>query len=433
MARICAHSFKAPAGLAVYPPAIPSIPDDEAVAALRRRGLNLIPSGHWTEVWQQAHQTGFTVAQSAGFDVLRDIHASLVRAMSEGWTPDRFRRELTPTLQSRGWWGKTERADPLTGEVREVQLGSPRRLQTILDVNLRVSAARGDWQRQHSVRDERPWLRYTALLDNRTRPQHRRWHGIILPRDHPWWETHYPPNGWRCRCKAMSVSGEDLEAEGWTVSDAPDEGETPWVNPRTGEMLMVPRGIDPGWAYNPGNTDQAAHAARLMMDKVGDCPPAIGSEALRAAVPLTPEGERTGLARRAVARLVQAGLATWMENPGRPFPLAVLSPEDAAEIGAAVQVARISAETLAKQKAHHPELTPEDYALAQEAVEKGEKLRQDARNLAFALDRPGGVVVIVKATRIGDELYVTSLRRLSGKDKERLRAVGKLRRGKNEN
>ena len=223
--------------------------------------------------------------------------------MSEGWTPDRFRRELTPTLQSRGWWGKTERADPLTGEVREVQLGSPRRLQTIFDVNLRVSAAQGDWERQQSVRDERPYLRYTALLDNRTRPQHRLWHGIILPRDHPWWETHYPPNGWRCRCKAMSVSEEDLEAEGWTVSEAPDEGETPWVNPRTGEMLMVPRGIDPGWAYNPGRVDQAAHAARLAMDRLADLPPSLGAEAVAALAFAFPQVERE--------------LAEWIESVAR--------------------------------------------------------------------------------------------------------------------
>ena len=289
-------------------PAIPSIPDDEAIAALRRRGLNFVPSGHWTEIWQQAHQTGFTVAQSAGFDILKDIHASLVRAMSEGWTFDRFRKELTPTLQARGWWGRAERVDPLTGEAREVQLGSPRRLRTIFDANLRVSAAQGDWERQRSVRDERPYLRYTALLDNRTRPQHRRWHGIILPIDHPWWETHYPPNGWRCRCKAMSVSEEDLEAEGWTVSEAPDEGEIPWVNPRTGEVLMVPRGIDPGWAYNPGNTDQAAHAARLAMDKLADLPPSLGAEAVAALAFAFPRVERE-LAEwiESVARQAEAG------------------------------------------------------------------------------------------------------------------------------
>ena len=412
----------------VKKPAFPSIPDDEAIAALRRRGLKLNPTRPRPQVWPEVHQTGFTVAQSAGFDILKDIYTAVAKVQEEGWTFSRFQKELTPILQGKGWWGKTERVDPLTGEVREVQLGSPRRLRTIFDVNLRVSAAQGDWQRQQSVKDARPYLRYTALLDNRTRPLHRRWHGIILPQGHPWWETHYPPNGWRCRCKAMSVSGEDLEAEGWTVSEAPDEGETPWVNPRTGEMLMVPRGVDPGWAYNPGKVDQAAHAAELMMDKVGDCPPLMGSEALRAAVPLTPEGERTRLARRTVARLVQAGLAAWMENPGRPFPLAVLSLEDAAEIGASVLVARISAETLVKQQAHHPELTHEDYALAQEAVEKGEKLPQAAKKIAYVLDQPGGLAVIVKATAEGDELYITSLYRLSRNDerlKKALRNLGK--------
>ena len=117
-----------------------------------------------------------------------------------------------------------------------------------------------------------------------------------------------------------------------------------------------------------------------------------------------------------------------MENPGRPFPLAVLSLEDAAEIGASVLVARISAETLVKQQAHHPELTHEDYALAQEAVEKGEKLPQAAKKIAYVLDQPGGLAVIVKATAEGDELYITSLYRLSRNDerlKKALRNLGK--------
>ena len=61
-------------------------------------------------------------------------------------------------------------------------------------------------------------------------------------------------------------------------------------------------------------------------------------------------------------------------------------------------------------------------------MEKGEKYRQNEKNLAFVLNRPEGVVVIVKATRIGDELYVTSLRRLSRDDvkrKETIRALKK--------
>ncbi len=39
---------------------------------------------------------------------------------------------LQPLLIKRGWWGVQEMDDPLTGETRTVQLGSDRRLRTIL-------------------------------------------------------------------------------------------------------------------------------------------------------------------------------------------------------------------------------------------------------------------------------------------------------------
>ena len=45
-----------------------------------------------------------------------------------------------------------------------------------------------------------PNLRYSAVNDRRTRPQHRAWHGIVRPLSDDFWNTHYPPNGWRCRC-----------------------------------------------------------------------------------------------------------------------------------------------------------------------------------------------------------------------------------------
>lgn len=264
----------------VTPDAFPSIPFAEAIDALRRRGIYLAPSAHWAEVWQETHHTAFTVARSAGFDILGDIHTALVRVLDEGRTFRDFARDLTPVLQKKGWWGTTTTTDGETGEVRTVQLGNTRRLRTIYDVNLRVSQAQGNWKRQQAQKAMRPYLRYVGILDSSIRPEHRIWHGRILPVDHPWWKTHYPPNGWRCRCTAMSLSEDDLEGFGFTVSpEPPDDGMVPWRNPATGEILDVPRGIDPGWAYHPGAVDQAARAAKLVMDKLATLPPAIGAEA----------------------------------------------------------------------------------------------------------------------------------------------------------
>ncbi|MEG2004807.1 MAG: phage minor head protein, partial [Bilophila sp.] len=271
----------------------PHIPFDEAVTALRRRGTNLFPSEHWATVWQEQHHAGFTVARSAGFDILKDVHAALMKAMENGTTFADFKRDLIPTLQKKGWWGRTTVIDPETREERTVQLGSVRRLETIFDVNMNVSYAQGRWEQQQKLKGAFPYLRYEGILDSKIRPQHRRWHGIILPVDHPWWKTHYPPNGWKCRCDAVSVSVDDLELYGWRVSETPaDEGVVTWINPATGEVMDVPAGIDPGWAYNPGNTDRAAQLARLAMDKLITLPASIGAAAVAELASAFPQVER---------------------------------------------------------------------------------------------------------------------------------------------
>lgn len=44
------------------------------------------------------------------------------------------------------------------------------------------------------------------------RLQHKAWDGLTLPADHPFWQTHYPPNGWRCRCRAVPMRAKDHAA-----------------------------------------------------------------------------------------------------------------------------------------------------------------------------------------------------------------------------
>lgn len=45
-------------------------------------------------------------------------------------------------------------------------------------------------------------LEYQTVGDERVRAEHRAWDGITRPADDAWWQTHYPPNGWFCRCLA---------------------------------------------------------------------------------------------------------------------------------------------------------------------------------------------------------------------------------------
>lgn len=226
------------------------IAPSEAVRWFREKGYR--PSSDWRDTWQEEHARAFSVARATQLDVLADMRDAVDSAIAEGRTLETFRRELRPLLQARGWWGEREVVDPATGEARIEQLGSARRLKTIYETNLRQAQAAGRWERMQRTKAARPYVRYVAVIDGRARDDHAQWHGLILPIDDPFWNTHGPPNGWGCRCKLQQLSEADLRRFGWSVGEAPSVEMKAWRNARTGEVTNVPAGISPGFAYNPG-------------------------------------------------------------------------------------------------------------------------------------------------------------------------------------
>ncbi len=255
-------------------PEILTVDPVEAIGHFRRKGLHV--AFDWRDTDAAQHLKSLTVAKAMDVDILNDIRIAVQEVLEFGTTFEKFMDDLEPLLRRKGWWGKQEVVDPLTGERILAQLGSPYRLRTIFDVNLRTAYAHGQWQKIERMAEARPYLRYVGVLDKRIRPDHRAWHGTVLRWDHPWWLTHFPPNGWRCRCTVQQLSEDDLEDFGYEVSaQAPDNGTREWVNRRTGKIQRVPNGIDPGWAHNVGLRDQGIESRTLIREKALDAPSAV--------------------------------------------------------------------------------------------------------------------------------------------------------------
>ena len=129
------------------------------------------------------------------------------------------------------------------------------RLKLIFDTNTRVAYSAGQWERIQDAKLTHPYVRYITQADERVRASHRPWNNVTLPAEDSFWNTHWPPNGWRCRCRVQSMTRREydrLKADGAIVTERPPTKTREWTNGRTGEVLDVPVGIDPGWAYNPG-------------------------------------------------------------------------------------------------------------------------------------------------------------------------------------
>ena len=194
------------------------------------------PSQHWTDVWREEHAVAFTVAQMTQDAMLGEVHQALLDALRKGETLETFRARLGPLLEKRGWAPRGRGGD------------IPTRLKRIYNTNLRTARAAGQWDRISKNADLLPYLVYELGPSEQHREEHAAWAGLCLKVGDPWWNTHYPPNGWGCKCRVRQVAKPPKDS----TTKAPKVETRDWTNPATGEVRQVAQGIDPGWDYHVG-------------------------------------------------------------------------------------------------------------------------------------------------------------------------------------
>lgn len=204
-----------------------------------RRKLDL-PTEHWDDILRAAHDRAFIVAGAMKADLLADLRGAVDKSIAEGQSLGWFRKEFAAIVGRHGWQGWTGEGSPA---------GFAWRTRIIYQTNLATSYAAGRYRQltDPELLKLRPYWRYKHA-DNVANPrqQHVAWNGLTLAHDHPFWKTHFPPNGWGCHCRVVPVGRRDYaqaEAAGLTEppkgwDDYPEGGDPP--------------GIARGFGYAPG-------------------------------------------------------------------------------------------------------------------------------------------------------------------------------------
>ena len=402
----------------------PGPPPREALTFFRRKDLRVGFS--YQDVWLEEHTHAFTVAKATRLDLLDDIRTAVDTALSEGQTFRQFQKGLTPVLQARGWWGKKTVRDPRTGRLVRAQLGSRRRLRVIYSANLRSARAAGQWERAQRTKRALPFLLYQLGPSEKHRPEHVQWAGTILPVDDVWWRTHYPPNGWGCKCWVRQISRREAERRGGR-STRPEAQPVPRINKRTGEERMVDRGLDPSWATNPGQ-----HRARVLAEGLHGRLQRADEQFARAAVRDVVDSpilagflrqvrgfHKKRPAARGVSRPIEARIGEIPVAVVRAPTLKTLRAVPRAR-NAPSAVVRLSPDTGLKQLKHE-QLTVVHYRILPELIEHGEGFLLDSQKLVFYGKFDGHLYrAIVKSTGKG-ELYLTTFHRVAGRHRRRHR------------
>lgn len=263
---------------------------EKAIEYLEAKGYAI--TWDWHEMRDEAHARAFTVAKVMEVDILEDIRAEVQKGLDDGITFAEFKRNLTPRLQAKGWWG--EIVNEATGEVAEV---GPWRLRTIFDTNVQTAYMTGHYRQAMENTADRPWWMYVAVMDKRTRPAHSALNGLVFRYDDPFWDSHFPPNGFRCRCSVRFLDDEGMKGRPGALRST----QGPEANARLNQVekpqdkagmkttqvtavkttgldgLPVAMAPDAGWSYNPGKAG-AAHLNDLLERKLKDLPPKLAEQ-----------------------------------------------------------------------------------------------------------------------------------------------------------
>ncbi|MEO0496914.1 MAG: phage minor head protein [Pseudomonadota bacterium] len=242
---------------------------------------NLKPAFSVLDVWGQEHAHNFMISKALEAELLGAFKSTIQSGLDRSITFEKWVEELKPELVKLGWWGPRLVADPLGLEPdRKVNFAAPGRLQTIFHANMRSARAAGQWERMQRSKRALPYILYVRTSSKEPRAEHLAFEGIVLPIDHPWWRTHFPPNGWRCKCSVRQITRREATKLGYVEgSGEPQVVMRGYFNRRTGQTVEVPEGIDPGWAANPG-IDRSRTIIRNFSEKVGRQPDEVIKSAI---------------------------------------------------------------------------------------------------------------------------------------------------------
>lgn len=207
-----------------------------------------IATNRWNELGAEEHARSFTVARTAGQDVIFDLYQAFVKTTADGGTEEDFEALVMPTLKAKGW----------LPDASESTVAN--RVRLIYDTNLRLARASGRWTRYQNARYALPYLRGVTGRDERVRhppkspdSDHRAWEGILLPVDHAFWRTYFTPLGFRCRCSVIQMSRSAVARSGLSVTSEKDLAD---ITARLGPPVFAA----PGAGLMPQLADMADQA-----------------------------------------------------------------------------------------------------------------------------------------------------------------------------
>lgn len=160
------------------------LPPEQAIEYFDRK--KIVRKKEFNLLSKEARQGAFTVGGVYKDDVLRGFKSEIDTALRSGATQQQTVKRFKDIL---GGAGHRE-----LGEFH---------LETVFRTNMQTAYGVGRRHAMEGVSDVFPFWEYHTVGDDRVRPRHTALEGMILPANNSFWQSHYPPWDFNCRCSAV--------------------------------------------------------------------------------------------------------------------------------------------------------------------------------------------------------------------------------------
>ncbi len=171
------------------------VPHDEAVELIRHKPA--VARDIYDGLPQEMRGRAFTITGIEDFDTLQAVRDEIAK-LPAGADWKKVKKEIAAKISP--WLDEDE---------------AERRAKLLLNHHGRAAYAATNARITHAQREVFPFLMYrSSRLSKEPRASHRALDGLILPSDHPFWDTHTPPWEFGCRClDPIPLTAEDADEE----------------------------------------------------------------------------------------------------------------------------------------------------------------------------------------------------------------------------
>lgn len=249
---------------------------DEAVAAIKSKPV--VIREVFDKLLQDLKARAFTVTGIPDADVMQRIR-DRIADLPQGGDWDDIKRDLVKDLSP---YMVDPDAEP-DEQDRQI-VAANRRAELLLRTHGFQAYAATQYRNMRTAQRYLPYWKYITVGDDRVRASHAALHGLILPADHPFWDDHYGPWDWGCRCQATSQTERAYKKalanptpEAWTLGPEAmkrladgvlDKGDGHPVTIETPRLRAQRQGLDPDKAYSwkPGDLEIPLEKLRERYD-----------------------------------------------------------------------------------------------------------------------------------------------------------------------